>query len=397
MGVQVREKPNGSGIWWIFINHHGKRKSKRVGTNKIEVVRLAKIIEGRLAAGDLGMGDLEKKTVVKTIEEYAAIWLATTVPATLKPSTQSDYHCIVRKHIAKASFYNYPVDEITKGQVKRFLRAKFARGLAHSTVTHIKNALGGIFNEALDDEVIQANPAHGIKLGSKKEDTRKPKIEPLEVDEVSMLMTIFQKERPLYYPLVLLLVSSGCRIGEAVALQWWDIDLEKREMLIRRNFVRNRIDDSPKNGKDRRVDMTTELAGCLLSLKKDRVAEALKKGTGSIDTDWLFRGVKDNAQPLNYQTWRRDIFYPILEEAGLRKIRVHDLRHTYASIMISTGCTLIYLRDQLGHSSIKVTADVYGHLLRGNKEKPVDKLSGLLHPSAPYTHPKPKQALNAMR
>ena len=154
MGVQVREKPNGSGIWWIFINHHGKRKSKRVGTNKIEVVRLAKIIEGRLAAGDLGMGDLEKKTVVKTIEEYAAIWLATTVPATLKPSTQSDYHCIVRKHIAKASFYNYPVDEITKGQVKRFLRAKFAKGLAHSTVTHIKNALGGIFNEALDDEVM---------------------------------------------------------------------------------------------------------------------------------------------------------------------------------------------------------------------------------------------------
>jgi integrase len=347
MGVQVREKPNGSGIWWIFINHHGKRKSKRVGTNKIEVVRLAKIIEGRLAAGDLGMGDLEKKTVVKTIEEYAAIWLATTVPATLKPSTQSDYHCIVRKHISKASFYNYPVDEITKGQVKRFLRSKFAKGLAHSTVTHIKNALGGIFNEALDDEV-------------------------------GTLMTIFQKERPLYYPLVLLLVSSGCRIGEAVALQWWDIDLEEREMLIRRNFVRNRIDDSPKNGKDRRVDMTTELADCLLSLKKDRVAEALKKGTGSIDTDWLFRGVKDNTQPLNYQTWRRDVFYPILEEAGLRKIRVHDLRHTYASIMISTGCTLVYLRDQLGHSSIKVTADVYGHLLKGNKEKPVDKLSSTM-------------------
>ena len=83
----------------------------------------------------------------------------------------------------------------------------------------------------------------------------------------------------------------------------------------------------------------------------------------------------------------------MLKIAELRKIRVHDLRHTYASIMISTGVNLVYIRDQLGHSSIKVTADVYGHLLKGNAEKPVDVLDTMLHPSAPYTHPKTKKEL----
>jgi integrase len=61
--------------------------------------------------------------------------------------------------------------------------------------------------------------------------------------------------------------------------------------------------------------------------------------------------------------------------------------------MLSAGCDLFYISRQLGHSSIKVTADVYGHLLKGNKEKPVDKLADLLHPSAPYAHPETKKEL----
>ncbi|MEA3467463.1 MAG: tyrosine-type recombinase/integrase [Thermodesulfobacteriota bacterium] len=85
------------------------------------------------------------------------------------------------------------------------------------------------------------------------------------------------------------------------------------------------------------------------------------------------------------------IFYPTLEKVALRWIRIHDLRHTYASIMISTGCNLVYIRDQLGHSSIKVTADSYGHLMKNNTGKPVDALDGLLSSSAPLSHPEIKK------
>lgn len=129
--------------------------------------------------------------------------------------------------------------------------------------------------------------------------------------------------------------------------------------------------------------MPVQLVNTLRSLKAKRAAASLKSGQGSIEKTWLFSAIKDRQRPLNYQTWRRDVFYPMLEKAGVRRIRIHDLRHTFASMMIESGCNLVYLRDQLGHSSITVTADVYGHLLKGNNEKPVDALDTTLHFLAP--------------
>jgi integrase len=392
MSVVTREKVKGSGIWWLFINHNGIRKSKKIGRDRSYAERLAKILVGQLASGDLGV--FQSHQNIKTVKEYADLWLSTTVPTTLKKSTQSDYVLIVNKHVSKAAFYNVPVSNVTRGEIKRFLRAKLSSGLAVSTVTHQKNVIGGIFNEAMDDDVITVNPAHGINLGRKKDISRKPKIMPFEVEEVNLLLDVFRNKEPRHHPLVLLLVSTGCRIGEAVGLQWRDVDFDERELLLRRNFVRNRIEDSTKNGLDRRVDITSQLVDCLRSLKKERAAEALQKGEGGIEKNWMFpSAIKTSGKPLNYDRWRKDIFYPTLEVAGLRKIRIHDLRHTYASIMISTGVNLVYIRDQLGHSSIKITADVYGHLLRGNAEKPVDILDTVLHPSAPHPHPKQKKEL----
>jgi len=114
-----------------------------------------------------------------------------------------------RNHISKASYYNKPVNEVTKGELKRFLLGKVSSGLAISTVIHIKNVLGGIFKEAIDDEVIDRNPSHSITIGSKKaEQSRKPNIEPLTIDEVNLLLDTCQEHKPDEYPLLLLLISS---------------------------------------------------------------------------------------------------------------------------------------------------------------------------------------------
>ena len=173
MSVKVREKVKGSGVWWLFIHHQGRKKTKKIGDKK-EATALAKIFEGRLAAGDIGIDGVNTAQRVMTVKEYTNLWLATTVAANLKPSTQGDYKCIVRKHIKAASFYSKPVDKVTKGTIKRFLRTKLATGLSVSTVTHIKNVLGGLFQEAIDDEVITSNPAH-VKWRSKQQ-TKKDNI-----------------------------------------------------------------------------------------------------------------------------------------------------------------------------------------------------------------------------
>jgi integrase len=84
--------------------------------------------------------------------------------------------------------------------------------------------------------------------------------------------------------------------------------------------------------------------------------------------------VSQKGTPLIEGDWRERIFNKALEKAKLRKIRVHDLRHRYASQLIKSGESLAYIRDQLGHHSIKVTVDIYGHLVPGANKSAVDRL-----------------------
>src|SRR5262249_47960358 len=85
--------------------------------------------------------------------------------------------------------------------------------------------------------------------------------------------------------------------------------------------------------------------------------------------------------PLEYYNLKHRHFEKCLQKAGLRRIRFHDLRHTFASLLIQNGESLAYIKDQLGHSSIKMTVDVYGHLVRGANRAAVNKLPSLSIPT----------------
>ncbi len=133
------------------------------------------------------------------------------------------------------------------------------------------------------------------------------------------------------------------------------IDFHRRFINIQRGFSRGKI-ETPKSGKSRKVDVSLQLT---------------KEGWGKVP-EWVF--LSQDGTPLDSSHWRSRVFNKALGKAGLRKIRIHDLRHSYASLLIQAGESLAYVRDQLGHHSIKVTVDVYGHLApEGNKEA-VDRL-----------------------
>ncbi len=160
------------------------------------------------------------------------------------------------------------------------------------------------------------------------------------------------------------------RLGEALALQWDDIDFDERFITIQRTFSRGKI-GLPKNGKRRRIDMSNQLTQVLKDAKHQRKLETINNGWGNIPK-WVFVSHAGTALDINH--WRRRIFYKAIEKAELRKIRVHDIRHTYASLLIQAGESLAYVRDQLGHHSISVTVDIYGHLTPGGNKDAVDRL-----------------------
>jgi integrase len=365
VGVTVREKENGSGVWWVFIRHGTKRKSKRVGDRQT-AAEVAKKIAAKLVLGDLKLDTVEK--AIPTFGEYAKTWIGITVPATCKTISVSDYKGMLKNHILPV-FSKTPVTEITKLAVKKFLMEKSKDGYAASSITHIKNAVSGVLNLAIDDEVIKINPAQ--KLGKiVREKGLKLQIDPLTNEATAVLLDAFKKHYLRHYPMALTLCRTGMRLGEVIGLQWMDVDFHGCFLTVQRGRSKSRT-ETPKNGKSRRVDMSKQLAETLSQLKRQRLEEKLREGWKEMPP-WVF--ITEKGTPLIEGHWRERVFYKALEKAKLRKIRIHDLRHGYATQLIQAGESLVYIKDQLGHSSIKVTVDIYGHLVPGANRSAVDRL-----------------------
>src|SRR5262249_19763154 len=158
------------------------------------------------------------------------------------------------------------------------------------------------------------------------------------------------------------------RQGELIGLQWSDVDFHGGFIEVRRAIVRGQV-STTKTRKIRRVDLTPQLMDSLKQLKETRTLEAAMAETPV--QDWGF------LSPLGCRWDERNLrraFYRVLEKANLRRVRFHDLRHTYASLLIQTTAPAKYIQEQLGHASIQVTMDVYGHLYGGEYRHFVSRL-----------------------
>ena len=123
------------------------------------------------------------------------------------------------------------------------------------------------------------------------------------------------------------------------------------------------------------MDLSRELRQALLELRDQRLFEGWQNGKSSIADDLVFAGEKGN--PISVRTLSENYFLPALERANLRRFRFHDLRHTFGSLLIEAGVPLPYVRDQMGHSSIQITADKYVHLIAGRNVRFIDRLDAL--------------------
>lgn len=351
----------------INFNYGGKRKSKSY-ESPAKAQEALKELEDLITNGHTSVKDIVlhvKEKEIQTVSFYIQLWLEGSGKETLKRSTHDDYRGILKNHINKSDINRVSVDKVTPLDVENFLLAKL-KTRANSTVTHIRNCLSGGFKLAIRDRAININPCHGFKISTKQDDKREPQPPPLSASEIEALLDTFKKHRPEYYDLVLLLVRAGLRIGEAVALKWGDINFGQRFITVQRNFTRGRIETTTKNGKNRKVDMTHQLVA-VLQKRKLRLQK---------ETTYVFQSKGE--KPIDPSNWRDRVFNPMLKLSGLRRVRVHDLRHSYASLLIQGSKDMHYAKEQLGHSSIKVTIDIYGHILTPEgKERPVDILDNL--------------------
>jgi integrase len=177
--------------------------------------------------------------------------------------------------------------------------------------------------------------------------------------------------------LFLTALRAGLRRGEVVALQWGDIqfgaseDDPNRYILVQHNYVKRQF-TTPKSKKNRRVDLSRQLRRALLELRDQRLFNVFSEGMAAIADDLVFPSPQGAV--LDPDNLIKRYFLPAIEHAGLRRFRFHDLRHSYGSLLIQEGASITYVKEQMGHSSIQVTVDTYGHLIPGADIAWVDRL-----------------------
>ena len=202
--------------------------------------------------------------------------------------------------------------------------------------------------------------------------SKRGSINPLTRDEASTFVEAARQHAPTNYPLFLCALRTGLRQGELLALQWGDVDYHGRFIEVRRNYTHGRI-ATPKSGETRRVDMSRELTRVLKDLYTERQLDAAANGWKDIPP-WVF--CSETGGLLDPDNLRKRVFYTLLKTSGLRRIRFHDLRHTFASLLLQQGESPVYVKEQMGHSSIQITVDLYGHLIPGGNKQAVDRLDG---------------------
>ena len=323
-------------------------------------------------------------------------WLRLHVKPYCKLSTAMSYEQVLRLYLLPR-FGALPLDEITRDKVKSYFSEISALGkFGHGTLKNILATIRALLNHAVEEGLVAANPA--LRLGRVAlRGARKRTAEFLIRQEAQRFLEKVHMLRPERYPLFLTALRAGLRLGELLALQWQDIqfgdseDDPNRFILVRHNFTRRQF-TTTKSRRERRVDLSKELRRVLMDLRDQRTLEAMS--SGSFDGPAQPRTSKlvfpsQTGGPLEgSNVYNRD-FLPSLEAAGIRRVTFHALRHTFASLLIQQGASLAYVKEQLGHSSIQVTVDTYGHLIPGGNIGWVDALDAKTtpHESASQTQP----------
>ncbi|MBI4595010.1 MAG: site-specific integrase [Candidatus Tectomicrobia bacterium] len=194
----------------------------------------------------------------------------------------------------------------------------------------------------------------------------------LKPDDIHALLdaTGTKRERTLFMTAIL----TGMREGELLGLKWDDIDWRNSQIYVRRTFNHGRFYEPKTKTSRRKIDLAPEL---IIELKKWRLACPIS------ELDLVFPtkvGTPEDAKNM-LRYW----FWPALRRTGLPRIRFQDLRHTYASLLIFQGEHPKYIQSQLGHSSIIVTMDTYGHLMKSVNQEAATRLGKMIFGSSSET------------
>lgn len=360
-------------------------------TDEKEAKRKQKLILREIEAK--GRYDAPSK---ESFGEWLDFWLEEIKRPNIKPTTYDDYEFIIRVHI-KPLLGSIPLKKLTPEILQEFYNTKRKekrlsnkfdengnrlpsdKPLSIRTIQKIQMIIRASLQKALAMRKIPENPDAFIDRITYKQ----PKAKYLNSKQISELLE--KIENDMWYDAYLTVLGSGVRLGELAALRWDDIDFDGMKIKIDESAVT--VKTHSEEGKRQQVifqEPKSETSKRIVPVPSD-VTEALKKRKARLKEELLRMGKKlkkddfvfmwPDGRPVRPE-YLSHHFIKLANRYGFQGITLHKLRHSYASMLLENGEDLKVIQENLGHSSIDVTADIYAHVVDKLKEKAAMKIEG---------------------
>lgn len=308
----------------------------------------------------------------QALEVFLVSWLQECVKPTVRPRTYQSYKYLVDKHISP-ELGRVPLARMTPQNVSVFLRRKRAGGLSARSVQYLHAVLRRALGQAERWGLVQRNIAKLVDPPR----AERPEVHALSPDEARALLTAVRGDR--LEALFSVGLSLGLRLGEALALQWECVDLDKARLSVRATL--QRVDgrlrcEAPKSDRSRRtLTLPRFTVAALRDHRRRQLEERLLAGPGWEDTGFVFTTKQGRPlDPCNVSRHRRKL----LKAANLPVCRYHDLRHTAATLLLTQGVHPRVVMELLGHSEIGITMNTYTHVIPSLRRAAAEKMDAAL-------------------
>jgi integrase len=306
----------------------------------------------------------------------------------VRPSTAASYERYLRLH-AVPTLGQRPMQAIRTGELEKMYvrllvdgklncRAESVGGLSRRSVAYLHTIVGKLFKTAVKDGLLRVNPAVGADVPSA--DAQADRHERINTWRRAVLADFLVRSRDHRHATAwLLLATTGVRRSEALGLGWQYVDLDAGRLSVVRILAAVEDNDpvwaDPKTKRGRRVialDRATVAA--LKALRVEQAREKLAVGPGYVDHDLVF--CRPDGMPWHPDRFTRT-FQRKVRELGLPMIRLHDLRHTWATLALESGVHPKVVSERLGHSTVSITLDIYSHVSPAMQTDAAERVAAL--------------------
>jgi integrase len=320
-----------------------------------------------------------------TFADFADKWLKEYALGAVKRTTYQAYECHIKVHF-KPAFAPLALRALHKDTIQGYIASKLAGGAKPKSVKNHLIILKGMLKYAVEWHYLAANPAAGVKA---------PRVERTEMDflrpaEVLHLLTGLSEEdgkafiKTGWYIPIKLAIFSGLRQGEQFALRVGDLDFHNGQVRVQRTLTWYQKRDTKDAVRYAFASPKTKTSVRNVDLPPDLLEDLRRYVAGLPDQEpdrLLFPSAVGT--PLDPKNVVDRVFKVALTRAGLRALRWHDLRHSYASLQLAAGANIKYLSQQMGHASVQITLDRYSHLLQDSHPAQAARLSDFVFAPPP--------------